>query len=209
MNHNWSDMAANFASKAWESSTILPLSREFALNHLPQLGKQESIDFVAANMKRFDRHYNKALLLCCPELWLEWSIEDWMILGLRLSPRPSKRDFYNTGAFMDFVFLMRWVKVDALYMLRHSSYISSAEKLSILDYCWTYTPYFMNSATDSPIGWNSDVECYAMLHEAQQRLLRSCNSMQPSCQDLNEFLNEVRSLYKHFGGNSDAMNFER
>lgn len=209
MTQNWSVLARNFKSHAWDSSSILPISREYGLKHLPNLRPEEAIEFVAENMRLFDRNYNTALLLCCPELWSSWTVTDWLTLATRLSPRPLRNEHYETGEFTDIVFLIRWIGIDALAMIHHSDLVSVTDKLAILTYCWVYTPFVLNTVNDRPIGWTDDTECFTALHQAKEKLLLACPSLESAYHTTEEFLDEVKSLFLNYGGDPFIVNIDR
>lgn len=126
---------------SFNKSTTTETDRKTILDSI-----DKPIDFLVFNFQSFDKDYNEGLLLTLPEIWLDFSKEDWISLVKANSPRPQilQGDFrtLNMGNYMDLIFLNAYLKINPIDLSLNYLSNNKQDLLNILTYSKIYGIYF-------------------------------------------------------------------
>lgn len=104
--------------------------------------KKLSVDLLSVDTKNLIIHLLneiklrdsdvRALLLCIPELWKDFSLEDWKFI-IRKVNRPSNYRVLidNSPCFEDIKFLYNWIGIDSIKLYKNDPEISDESKKSM------------------------------------------------------------------------------
>ncbi|MEN4759540.1 hypothetical protein ABEG63_04295 [Chryseobacterium sp. C39-AII1] len=84
------------------------------------------------NANNFRNSDTRSLLLIIPELWKDFSLEDWKYI-IRKVNRPSIYRLYidNSSQFEDIRFLYNWIGIDSVSLYKNDSLISKENKQAL------------------------------------------------------------------------------
>jgi len=110
--------------KGWDSYKLLK-------NEILTYDKKDLIVEIL-NTNSFRYSDAKNLLLIIPELWKDFSLEDWKYI-IRKINRPSNYRLYidNSSQFEDIRFLYNWIGIDSIALYKNDSLISKENKQAL------------------------------------------------------------------------------
>lgn len=84
------------------------------------------------NSKNFRYKSIRSLLVIVPELWKDFSLEDWMYIIRKVNRPSSYRIYIDDGPyFEDIRFLYNWIGIDSISLYKNDSGVSSKNKQSL------------------------------------------------------------------------------
>ena len=188
---------------ARSESACHPTSRAYLQRALPHFTKEQSTSFIISNLVQFGRDYNNMLLVCAPELWMDFDVDDWTNLIGLATPRPRRDQFYDTGMFSDVSFLLRWIRIDALKLIGAADAVAACDKLAIAEYCWRYAPFALSSSESALLGWDDVSNFLEILAGARARLLSHCPILGECPASSDELRAKAHEYFIAWGGSDD------
>lgn len=81
------------------------------------------------NDSRFRNSDVEALLLCIPELWKDFSLNDWKFIIQKVNRSSNYRLLMdNDPCFEDVKFLYNWIEIDSINLYKNDTGISNKDK---------------------------------------------------------------------------------
>lgn len=97
--------------------------------------KQDKLVFLidCFNHSEINYKYMQYLLLTIPEVWKDFSLDDWKFIIRNVKRKSKYKVLYDDeGCFEDIKFLFKWIEVDSVDLYRNDSKINERDK-NILD----------------------------------------------------------------------------
>lgn len=124
--------------------------REYYLSHLAKIKELGKFEFLLANLRNFEQGYNLGLFLTLPEIWEDFTVDDWVELLENVGDRPRKiqtKDI-TIGIFADVVFLCKYLEVDGIALYVNHTKQTPANKEAVLRYAKALGVFFTKSPLD-------------------------------------------------------------
>lgn len=166
---------------AWEHSSIKPIGREFALSRINAIRKYDPIDFIVQISKTFERRDNISLLLSICELWTDFSVEDWLCIMQKISPRKALVYGASDGMYTDIEFLVKYLQVDVLKLSSlDGSTVSHEDKVMIEKFCYAESDR-LNITEEDLADLDGVLLCsQEELKKTHDKLIKNCPDIVPT-----------------------------
>lgn len=125
------------------------VGKDFFAKFAAEVAEVDAIEFLVTNFKEFDDKYNLELMLCLPQLWESFVIDDWLNLMKAVGNRSSQlTPFALNGEFIDVQFLCKYLEVDGLDLCLNHSQVAPEDKQIILEYAKASVFDFVKNSLD-------------------------------------------------------------
>jgi hypothetical protein len=142
------EVANKIYSESWEDSEYIPLCRNFLLNRSKEILSFDSTDFIKYNMENFYSGYCIHLLLCLPELWLNFSLQKWLSLSKSINRNKNyKLMDANEATFDDIKFLCKYIGLNLLPIYTQDKSLDISIRSITLDF-FKKQPYLLVNNKD-------------------------------------------------------------
>jgi hypothetical protein len=125
------------------------VGKDFFAKFAAEVAEVNAIEFLVANFKTFDDKYNLELMLCLPQIWDSFQIDDWLELMKTVGSRANQiKSFEFNGEFIDVQFLCKYLEIDGLDLCLNYSQISLEDKQIVLEYAKANVFDFVKNTLD-------------------------------------------------------------
>lgn len=140
----------NLAWKIYREEPVNEKLRPYYLKYLDEIKRFGKFDFLVANFRNFTVNNNTGLMLTLPELWEDFTVEDWIGLFESVGDRPTgiKIKEIDTGIFTDILFFGKYLELDGIDLALKHSDLSCENKLAIANYAKVFCEDFIKSPID-------------------------------------------------------------
>ncbi len=189
------ELLTEIFNRASEESSILPVSRIFLRQYLPQILEIGHVNLIVNSCKNFTKSESLSLLLCVPELWEKMNLSDWTAVIQLMSPRPKYSIFDPVGWYTDIEFLIKWLNLDALELLFSLDTVTIEDKKQICNFCRANANSLQLSQEDFE-DLDGQVLCSAdSLKKYREKLLSSDRNLLPKYSDGLSFQGYIEDIW--------------
>jgi len=173
---------------AWNNTSILPISRELVINYLPQLEKINFQDLLLCCCQNFSQGESIGFLLCVPELWRQWDLDDWIEFSIKLQPRQEFNLYEPNGFYTDLLFFHRVLDLNFTKKLYQDNSLSQDTWKQIIRFCQINSSKLIPDPSDID-DFDNVVMCHSfILQEYRNKLLLADFELLPNnCNDFSQF----------------------
>ncbi len=145
---------SNIEQLAWEmyrNEGEEEVGRRFFINYLNQIKNFGTKDLLKFYMKNFSAKYFNSLMMALPELWQNFTVEDWIELLENLGERPlepKKGEVGDYGNFADIQFLCKFLEIDGLNLYLKYTESAIENKIAVINYMQGFSDEFIKDEMD-------------------------------------------------------------
>jgi hypothetical protein len=168
---------------AWNNTSILPISRELVLNYLPQLEEINFQELLLYCCQNFSEGESIGFLMCVPELWKQWNLDDWIEFSIKLQPRQQFNLFEPNGFYTDLIFFHRFLDLNFIKKLHRDNSLSQESWNEIIRFCQINSSNLIPDPSDLD-DLDNVVMCHiSVLQEYRNKLLMTDPELLPNNYD--------------------------
>ncbi|KXX69239.1 hypothetical protein [Flammeovirga sp. SJP92] len=122
---NLRELSQEIYSNASEKAYFYPVDRNFIQIYLGRIRLCNNFEFIIYNLNNYPETYSVQLLTCIPEIYEEFSLNDWSEILTRSS---------TFGVFSAIEFLFKYLEINAFKLYFDLPQVSIKDKKTVVDY---------------------------------------------------------------------------
>lgn len=141
------ELAKRICDGSWEGDG----GKEFYERFLDEIHSIGRIEFLAAYMRDSEVEDVRVLMLSLPQLWQDFTVDDWLKLMEAVGEKPTKRpkwDIGEMGIFSDVLFLCRFLEINGLDLYLNYAKVSEQSKWAVVKYMQAFAGFFAKQWID-------------------------------------------------------------
>lgn len=142
------ELARTIYEKYWNGGW----QRNFLISFLPKIEEIGVKDFLVSYMSAFEMREVHPLMLRLPELWKNFTVDDWLSIMRSIDNRPPhamvKGQIGDVGVHSDIAFLCHFLEIDGLDLYLNHVQTSEENKQNTIRYMKGFLDEFIKEPLD-------------------------------------------------------------